>query len=120
MTKLESLLKIIDLLGDEKVPTVDKPHIKYTGEDFMLGEVILIRTVTMIQVGKVCDLSPNFVWLEDASWIADTGRFTDSLKEGIENQEKSEIELFVNPVRVGIGAIIEVVSYSHPLPTKQK
>ncbi len=45
---------------------VDKP--------FAVGESYLIRTVTMIYVGKVVSCFSNRVVLENASWIPETSR----------------------------------------------
>ena len=42
-----------------------------------IGKSYLIRTVTMIQHGKVIDVTDKEIVLTDAAWIADTGRFHD-------------------------------------------
>ena len=89
---------------------------------YPIGKNILIRTVTHIQVGKLISVHPQELVLENASWIADTGRFQSCLEKGIDNIESSEIELFPKDkqVLVGRGAIIDSCEYPNALPTKQK
>ena len=85
-------------------------------EDFEIGKQYLIRTVTMIQVGKCIKVTDKFITLENASWVADTKRFNEALKNGLNSE--AEIEPFGGPVKVAIGAIVDVVEYSHKLPTE--
>ena len=93
-----------------------------TNKVWELKKNYLIRTVTHIQVGKLVAVTDKELVLEKASWIADTGRFMNALKDGIEKQADSEIEPFLEKSRVIIsrGSIIDAVIYSHDLPTKQK
>lgn len=71
---------------------------------FEVGKKYLIRTVTMIQTGEVKEIYPQFLVLKDAAWIADTGRFSESL----EDQNKfNEVEPFKNDCIVGIGSIVD-------------
>jgi len=71
-----------------------------------IGKVYLIRTVTMIDTGKLVGITPQELILEDAAWIADTGRFSDAL----ENATFGEVEPFPNgKVILGRGAIIDAV-----------
>ena len=81
----------------------------------------LIRTVTHIQVGKLVKVTEKELVLKDASWIADTGRFMNALKDGLESQSESEIEPFPKgEVIIGRGGVIDAVEYKHALPTVQK
>lgn len=69
-----------------------------------VGKIYLIRTVTMIQAGRLIAVTDKELVLEDAAWIADTGRFSDALK----SCEFSEVEPFPDgEVIVGRGAIID-------------
>ena len=47
---------------------------------YEIGKPYLIRTVSMIDTGRIVEVSATEIILEDASWIADTGRFSDALK----------------------------------------
>ncbi len=71
---------------------------------FEVGKNYLIRTVTFIQTGKVKRVTRDFIVLEQADWIADTGRFSVAL----EDQDKfNEVEPFKNDAIVGRGAIVD-------------
>jgi hypothetical protein len=69
-----------------------------------IGKVYLIRTVTMIDTGRLVAVTPQELVLEDAAWIADTGRFSDAIKAASFN----EVEPFPDGrVIVGRGAVID-------------
>ena len=71
---------------------------------FEIGEMYLIRTVTFTLTGKIKSKTNQFIVLEQADWIADTGRFSESL----ENQDKfNEVEPFKNDAIVAKGAIVD-------------
>jgi spore maturation protein CgeB len=71
---------------------------------FEIGENYLIRTVTFTLTGKVKSKTSQFLVLQDADWIADTGRFSQSL----ENQDNfSEVEPFKNDAIVSKGSIVD-------------
>ena len=80
---------------------------------FGIGDAILIRTVTMIQLGRVKAIGRDFLTLEDGGWVADTGRFSTMLETGALNEfERCPGAWFL----VGRGAIVDVFPWSHPLP----
>lgn len=81
-----------------------------------IGTNVFIRTVTLYYTGRVKAVSNGAVTLEDAAWIADTGRFTEFLKEGKVN----EVEVFQDDVHVPLGSIIDVTKWRHKLPRDQK
>lgn len=83
---------------------------------FKVGDAILIRTVTMIQLGRVRSIGRDFFVLEDAGWVADTGRFSTMLETGTLN----EYERAPSWVLVGRGAIVDVFPWKHTLPEKTK
>ena len=71
---------------------------------FEIGENYLIRTVTFTLTGKIKSKTSQFLLLQDADWIADTGRFSTSL----ENQDNfSEVEPFKNDAIVSKGSIVD-------------
>ena len=71
-----------------------------------IGSIYLIRTVTMIDTGRLVGITPQELILEDAAWIADTGRFSDALK----SCTFGEVEPFPDGrVIVGRGGIIDAV-----------
>ena len=83
---------------------------------FAVGDAILIRTVTMIQVGKVRAIGRDFFTLEDGGWVADTGRFSEMLEKGTINEFERAPDWFL----VGRGAIVDVYPWKHPLPKATK
>jgi hypothetical protein len=83
---------------------------------FVIGEAYLIRTVTMIYTGCLVALTPTDFVLEDAAWIADTGRFADALASG----SLSEVEPYPGSVIVSRAAYVDASVWRHPLPRHQK
>jgi hypothetical protein len=83
---------------------------------FKTGENYLIRTVTMILVGRLEEVHDTELVLSSASWIADTGRFYNAIKDGTLN----EVEPFQDDVVVGRGALIDATIWTNKLPTEQK
>ena len=81
-----------------------------------IGSNYLIRTVTMIQVGRLELVTEKELVLSSAAWIADTGRFYNALRDGT----LSEIEPFPNDIIVGRGSIIDATEWTHELPKEQK
>lgn len=123
ITELKKALDILEPLDPEAVKNalalIGEPvatPVAQSSDGFMeIGKSYLIRTVTLYQVGRVVAVSGQFVKLEDASWIADTGRFADALKSG----EFSEVEP-VGESYINLGSIIDAFPFEHKLPTKQK
>ena len=83
---------------------------------FGVGDAVLIRTVTMIQVGRVKAIGRDFFVLEDGGWIADTGRFSTMLETGAVN----EFERAPSWMLVGRGAIVDVWPWAHAIPKATK
>lgn len=86
------------------------------GTPFSLGESYVVRTVTMIVVGRVVGVVGEFLVLSDAAWVADTGRFSDFLAKGIPN----EVEPAEGRVFLGLGSIVDVYEWKHSLLRMQK
>ena len=81
-----------------------------------IGANYLIRTVTMIDTGRLVKVTQQELVLEDAAWIADTARFSDAVKSAKFN----EVEPFPDgKVILGRGSIIDAVKISK-LPREQK
>lgn len=81
-----------------------------------IGSIYLIRTVTMIDTGRLVAVTEHELVLEEAAWIADTGRFADALKKA----EFNEVEPFpTGQVIVGRGALIDAVKIASA-PRSQK
>lgn len=91
---------------------------KTTVKSFEVGKQYLIRTVTYFQLGRLVGFGNRNqeLILENCSWIADTGRFTQALATG----SLSEVEMFPGRVIVNRGAIVDASEWSGNLPTVQK
>lgn len=74
--------------------------------DWQIGKCYAIRTVTMLDHGRLVKITDHELFLKDAAWIADTGRFSDFINGKI---TPNEIEPFPHGsvVIVGRGAIID-------------
>lgn len=66
---------------------------------FEIGGEYFIRTVTHHLTGRVKDIVGKFLILEDAAWIADSGRFNEfftSPSSNLEVEPFGDREVFVN------------------------
>jgi hypothetical protein len=79
------------------------------------GDKLLIRTVSYFQAGEFVEMRDGFIHLKDASWIADTGRFTES----VVTASFAEVEIFAKPVLVNVSAIVDI-TFLPSLPISQK
>ncbi len=84
--------------------------------DAINGADVLIRTVTMIYTGHVDGLDEHTIALNEAAWIADTGRFADALTTG----NLSEVEPYPDTVYVARAAVVDITFWTHDLPRVQK
>lgn len=81
----------------------------------MVGKKFFFRTVTYHLTGKVKKVIGSILELEDAAWIADSGRFADALKTGKLNEVEPCGTAFVN-----IQSLTDFFPWNHKLPTEQK
>lgn len=107
---LKQILELLEMTDNNKNLITNKER------PFKVGENYLIRTVTMILVGRLEAVYDTEFVLSSASWIADTGRFYDALKTG----NLDEVEPFTDDVIVGRGSLIDATIWTNKLPTEQK
>jgi hypothetical protein len=82
-----------------------KKSVKKTAP-YEIGAIYLFRLATVYDTGRLVAVYPDELVLEDAAWIADTGRFADALR----SVEFSEVEPFPDgQVIIGRGAIVDAV-----------
>lgn len=84
---------------------------------FKVGENYLVRTVTVINIGKLKSIAGQFLVFEHASWIGDTGRFSECLTNPNILQE---IEPFSYDVFINSAAIVDATLYPFTLPLAAK
>lgn len=82
---------------------------------YIIGEKYLIRTVTMIYTGKLKAVYKNELLIEEAAWIPETDRYSDTVKKSI----FKEVEPYVGDVIIGRGGILDVTAIDN-LPRTQK
>lgn len=85
------------------------------GPDPMVGGKWFIRTLTFHLVGRVVRQCGRFYVLADASWVADSGRFMQAIKDGT----LSEVEP-VGSAIVNADSIVDAFPWKHDLPKSQK
>jgi len=83
--------------------------------DEFIGKKLFIRTVTYHMVGKVKNRIGNLFELEKASWIADSGRFMQAIKNGTLDEVEPVGQQWVN-----IETIVDMFPWNHDLPKEQK
>jgi hypothetical protein len=77
-----------------------------------IGTNVIVRCVTHYYTGRIIDISPEEILLEDAAWIANTGRFN----AGLVNGTLEEVEPFPGIVSVARGSLVDLTQWTHPLP----
>ena len=82
---------------------------------FQIGKAYFIRTVTYHLTGRVTAIAGNFLMLEQAAWIADSGPFMQAIQKG----KLFEVEP-VGEAMINMGAIVDAFPWPHDLPVKRK
>lgn len=89
---------------------------------FVVGEKVFIRMTVYHCTGRIVGVKNYgdnyFLILEDAAWIAKSGRFMNAIEGGPDMLD--EVEPVSLPVRINIGTIQDVFCWDHPLPRDQK
>jgi len=80
----------------------------------MIGEKFFFRTVTYHLTGRVKKVIGNILELENAAWIADSGRFMNAIKEG----KLSEVEP-VGRAYLNMQTVTDFFPWKFPLPEEQ-
>jgi len=83
---------------------------------FKIGGKYFFRTVTHAHTGQVKAVKGNFLVLENATWIADTGRFANALKDEVFD----EVEPFTSDCILNMETIIDATELHGELPKYQK
>jgi len=111
----QELKKEIETL-EKKKEKVSKVNLK--NSHLVIGENYLIRTVTMIYTGKLIKAYDKELVLINASWIPETARWTNTVKNG----EFNEVEPYPDDSEVIINreAILDMTKVYWKLPREQK
>jgi hypothetical protein len=95
---------------------------KITEETLELGKNYLVRAVTYHQLGTytgtIDAAGKKLIILSNAAWVADSGRFTKCLRDGVLGEVEPVItkdgkpgRLFLNPE-----SIVDMFEWEHALP----
>ncbi len=103
----ETYQKIKQQLGEDSFKEI-------TALQDMVGEKFFFRTVTYHLTGRVKKVIGNIIELENAAWIADSGRFMQAIKNG----ELKEVEP-VGRAYINIDSVTDFFPWKHALPEKQ-
>ena len=104
----ETYEKIKDQLQEEESLDITCP-------DDLIGDKFFFRTVTYHLIGKVESRFGSFLKLSGASWVADSGRFMQAIKEGKLNEVEPVGEWVVN-----LSSVTDFGPWNHALPKEQK
>lgn len=88
---------------------------KFEGLESLIGVKLFIRTVTYHCTGRVVGIKDGFIELEDSAWIADSGRFTNALRDGTLDEVEPTDRMWV-----AVSAIVDFFEWKHELPMEQK
>ena len=102
----ETYEKIKEQLSEDEIKSLS---------DF-IGKKMFFRTVTYHLIGKVKSIIGDMFELEQASWVADSGRFMQAISTG----SLKEVEPILVPWWVNIKTVTDMGIWNHELPTKQK
>ena len=93
-----------------------RPTNYWTKTSLEIGKQYLFRSVTHYYVGRLVNITDTDLILEDAAWVADTGRFSNALNTGTLN----EVEPFIKPVIVFRSGLIDATEWTGKLPADLK
>ena len=82
-----------------------------------VGNAVFLRTVTNYFTGRIVALSDKEIVIEEAAWVAYTGRFATALEKGTFDEVEPYPTGFVSINRDGY---IDASIWKHPLPREQK
>mgnify|MGYP003629820783 CR=1 FL=1 len=106
---------IID--GIEYVEKMNMDVVTTKDRDFssLIGCNYFFRTVTYHTVGKVVGVYNNFIKIEDSSFIPDTPRFMNFIKDGDLDEVEPTGTCWIN-----IDSVTDFFPWKHALPSVQK
>jgi len=109
-------IKTIEINGVEYVEKNSTNYIQPEGEFLQVGKNYFIRTFSYHYVGKLVAINENNLILENASWVADSGRFGEALVNG----KLSETEKYVHDVVLFRNSLLDATEWQHELPKESK
>ena len=95
MPQIDISQETYDLIKDQLQP---EEQIDISSMDELAGKKIFVRTVTYHIIGEVTKIIGNIAFLKNASWVADSKRFSEFVKGKISDSAEIEYlgDWFVN------------------------
>ena len=93
----------------------ESEKMEWSSYEDLVGKKLFIRTVTYHWIGKVEKVNGSVIQLSGASWVADSGRFMNAIKEG----KLDEVEP-VGDWNINMNSSVDFGEWKHKLPTSQK
>jgi hypothetical protein len=103
----ETWERIKDQLGEDDYDVTELKDI--------VGKKFLFRAVTYHCVGRVTKLIGKFAELENASWVADSGQFSETIAKGTLNEVEPVGTMYVN-----LDTVVDFFPWKHNLPEEVK
>jgi hypothetical protein len=91
-------------------------------ELLQVGEAYLVRTITHYFIGKLTEITPYTLKLENVAWIgqiggdSETGRWDYLLKNGVPSGGRYEV--YDAPEYISRLAVIDCAEWNHKIPSK--
>jgi len=97
----------IEINGVKYIPESECHELPQSEENgpWKVGLIYHIRTVTFAIAGRLAWVGPNELLLSKASWISDSGRFSDYLKGNADSN--LEVEPYHSEVIIGRGSVVD-------------
>lgn len=102
-TKQNLILNLLELDTDQHV----EPNISF----YKVGEDYVLRTVTMIYLGKLKQETHEALILEDCAWIPDTSRWS----EFLQGKKPNEMEPYSEDVIVYKTALLDATKMKNKI-----
>jgi hypothetical protein len=117
-------------VAQKEIETITLNNVEYVRKDsvlplqnntetfpYVIGKLYFIRTVTFYYIGRLLAVTSAELIVDQCSWVADTGRFADALKNGT----ISENEPFPDgQVIIGRGTIVDAHVWAGSAMRSQK
>lgn len=112
---MSKTIEISDETWDKIKDQVGQDFKEISSYEDLVGEKLFFRTVTYHLVGEVKKIVGRFAYLKNASWVADSGRFMGTIKDGTLSEVEPVGDAFVN-----LDSVVDFFPWKHKLPTEQK
>lgn len=85
-----------------------------------LNKPVLLRTVTYHYLGRLLGVKDGSVMLDRVTWVADSGRCSLMLRDGVSAMGEYEVYPLELRVDIRLDTIVEIIPWEHALPTETK